>query len=166
VYYRLGKDEHNEIPELDGTFATGRLDVARRGDDVAILALGPIAAEAVRAAEKLDARGVSAFVAAVASVNPAPKEELGKLAATFPLIVTVEAHRPVGGLGSLVAEIAAEQAGGARVIRIGVGEAGEGLAGSERYLLDLHGLSAAKIADRVVNELDRDAPRAAGASHG
>ena len=110
--------------------------------------------------------GVSAFVAAVASVNPAPEDALAELAATFPLIVTVEAHRPVGGLGSLVAEIAAGQAGGARVVRIGIGEAGEGLAGSERYLLDLHGLSASKIADRVVAELGRDVRLAAGGSHG
>jgi transketolase len=166
VYYRLGKDERTEILDFDGTFGLGRLDVARRGEDVAILALGPVAGEAVRAADALEQVGVSAFVAAVASVNPAPEAALRQLAATFSLIVTVEAHRPVGGLGSLVAEIAAGQAGGARVVRVGIGETGEGIAGGERYLLDLHGLSAGKIAARVATELARDVRLPAGSPHG
>jgi transketolase len=166
VYFRLGKDERTEIREFDGTFALGRLDVARQGDDVAIVALGPLAGEAVRAAESLEAHGVSTFVAAVASINPAPRDEIAALAESVPLIVTVEAHRAAGGLGSLVAEIVAEQETRCRIVRLGIGEASEGIAGEERFLLDLHGLSSQKIAARVAAELGLDVPLAAGVAGG
>jgi transketolase len=162
VYYRLGKDEQTEILEFDGTFQLGRLDIARDGNDVAILALGPIAGEAVRAGETLAGRGVAAFVGAVASVSPAPLDEIAALAASVPLIVTVEAHRAVGGLGSLIAEVVSGTGSGCRVVRLGIGEAAGGVAGSQRFLLDLHGLTAAKIADRVLAELGVMAGAAGG----
>jgi transketolase len=160
VYYRLGKDETREIEGLDGSFELGRLDVASSGGDVAIVALGAIATEAVTAARLLAESGVEATVAAVASVSPPPVRGLADLLARFPVVVTVEAHRRTGGLGSLVAEVAADHGSGCRVVRLGIEPAEEELAGSEAYLLGLHGLSGAAIAARVVRELERERPPA------
>ena len=164
VYYRLGKDDAAEVEGSSGAFELGRLDVLTEGDDVAILALGPIAREAVRVSELLLGSGVGAGVAAVASVSPAPGTDLAALLERVPLAVTVEGHRTTGGLGSLVAEVIAGRGLDCRLVRLGIDDTGDRSVGSERFLLERHGLSAARIAERVEAELERTAPPVAPAA--
>jgi transketolase len=83
IYFRIGKTEA-VIPELNGSFELGRLGLIGEGRDVAIIALGSIAGEAVRARELLERQGVDATVAIVASVQPAPVGDLVKLLADRP----------------------------------------------------------------------------------
>jgi len=149
VYLRLGKDDTTVVPGLGPRFDLGRIQRVRRGSDVAILAMGAIAAEAVKAAEVLSGHGVDAEVGIVASIAPAPVEDLEALLASVPTVVTVEEHMVTGGLGSLVAEIAAER-GGARVVRLGVTSAPPPVGGSEAYLRRIHGLTAEHIAAAAV----------------
>jgi transketolase len=158
VYYRLGKDEAGDVPGVNGAFELGRLNVLAEGDDVAIVAVGPVAREAVRAAELLSEAGVSAGVAAVASVSPAPADDLAALLDRVPLVVTVEAHGTTGGLGSLVAEVIAGGGLGCRLTPLGIGGADLESFGSDRFLLEQHGLSAEQVAARIVRELARAEP--------
>lgn len=71
--------------------------------DVAILATGSVVLEAVDAAKELQAQGISCEVIEVPWVVPFDTEFVPKLFASR-LVVTVEEHRKVGGLGSVVAE--------------------------------------------------------------
>ena len=57
----------------------------------------------------------------VASVSPAPVDDLAGLLARLPVALTVEAHYRVGGVGSLVAEVIAERDLRCRLVRCGVG---------------------------------------------
>src|SRR4029077_965423 len=119
IYFRIGK-VNAAVPNLNGRFALGRLDCLGEGEDVAIIALGSIAGEAVRAAEMLAERNIGATVAVVASVQPPPLEDLVELLSGGPHVVTVEAHYRTGGLGSLVAEVIAEHGLQCRLVRHGV----------------------------------------------
>src|ERR1700689_2895267 len=65
IYFRIGKSSR-AVAELDGRFELGRLDRLGEGEDVAIVALGTMAGEAVQAAERLAVQGISAGVAVVA----------------------------------------------------------------------------------------------------
>jgi transketolase len=154
VYFRIGKT-NTAIPELRGTFELGRLGLVGEGRDVAILALGSIAGEAVRARELLERQGIAATVAVVASVQPAPVEDLLKLLADRPLAVTVEAHYRTGGLGSLVAEVIAEHGLSCRLQRRAVESMPRGQTGTLDYLNDAHGLAASAIAKTVVHAFSR-----------
>ncbi|MGH9188992.1 MAG: transketolase family protein, partial [Acidimicrobiales bacterium] len=78
-----------------------------------------------------------------------PEADLVELLAPFPVVVTVEAHSVVGGLGSLVSEVVAEHGLGCRVLRCGVRAAPDGIGGSEAFLNARHGLSADGIAAAV-----------------
>lgn len=153
VYYRLGKDENTIVPGLDGAFELGRIQSVRDGDDAAIVAMGPIAAEAVAAADLLAARGIDCAVAVVACMQPAPLEDLSVLISGRPLVVTVEVHYVTGGLGSLVSELVAERGLGVRVLRQGVRSMPGPLVGSQRYMEAQHGLSAEQLASAVLQEL-------------
>ena len=150
VYFRLGKDDRKVVPGLDGRFALGRAQTVRHGTaGVVLVALGPVAAEAVAAAELLGARGLDCSVLVVASVSPPPVEDLLGTCAGARTIVTVEAHSVVGGLGSLVSEIVAEHGLGCRVVRCGVRTAPDGVGGSEAFLNARHGLDRAGITQVV-----------------
>jgi transketolase len=154
VYFRIGKTDA-PIPELNGSFELGRLGLIGEGRDVAIIALGSIAGEAVRARELLDLQGIDATVAVVASVQPAPVEDLLALLGDRPFAITVEAHYRTGGLGSLVAEVIAEHGLRCRLRRSAVEAMPRGLTGTLAFLNDAHGLSARSLAAAVANELIR-----------
>ena len=70
AYLRLGK-ESQAVPGLDGRFTLGRAERIGDGRDLALVALGGMAASAVEAAERLAADGVDASVLVVSSLNPA-----------------------------------------------------------------------------------------------
>jgi transketolase len=129
------------------------VQVIREGTDAAIIAMGPIATQALAAAELLAAKGIDCLVAVVASVSPAPIEDLAMLLSGRPLAVTVEVHYLNGGLGSLVSELIAERRLGVRLLRQGVRSMPDGLVGNQRYMERSFGLSAEQLAGAVVQEL-------------
>jgi len=153
IYFRLGKDDTKVVPGLDGVFEVGRLQRIREGRDAAIIAMGPIAAEAMAAAELLAAKGLDCAVAVVASVSPAPSEDIAMLLSGRPLAVTIEVHYLNGGLGSLVSEVVAERGLGVRVVRQGVRSMPDKLVGSQRYMERSFGLTAEQLAGAVLQEL-------------
>ncbi len=153
VYFRLGKDDQMKVPGLEGLFELGRAQLIREGHDLVMVAMGSIASEAAAAAEALAAQRISAAVAVVASFNPSPTEDLATILARFPLAMTVEAHYVVGGIGSLVSEVIADRGLGCRLLRCGVKWTPQGISGSQRFLEDGHGLSAARLTENAVRTL-------------
>jgi transketolase len=147
VYYRLGKDDKTTVPGLDGRFEIGRVQMVCEGADLVMVCMGSIAAEAVTAAKALSTRGIACTVLVVASPSPAPVGDLTEILAPFPLVLTVEAHYTVGGLGSLVSEVVAEQGLNCRVVRCGVKGISDGVSGSQAYLRRVDGISS----DALVN---------------
>jgi transketolase len=152
AYFRVSK-RGDELPGLGGHFELGRLELVREGGDVAILAIGSIAHEAVAAAGLLAERGVDAAVGIVSSFNPSPVEDIAEFLAELPVALTVEAHYRDGGLGSLVAETIAERDLDCRLLRVGVGHMPSGETGSQRYLEERHGLSAPQLVRQLEEAL-------------
>jgi transketolase len=152
IYYRVSKGGP-PIAGLEGDFELGRLSRLRVGRDVALIALGPIAADASSAADRLAADGIGAAVAVVESFNPSPDEDLVELLAEVPLAVTVESHFVDGGLGTLVAEVIAEHGLSTRLRRCGIEDLPRGTTGSQAFLEQHFGLSATAIAETVESAL-------------
>jgi transketolase len=152
VYLRLEKDTP-PIPGLDGRFELGRAHTIGSGRDVALVAMGGVAREAVRAAELLAERDLQATVAVVSTLNPPPTEDLRRLLSRVPLALSVEAHYLVGGVGSLICEVVAEQGLACRVVRCGVAGVPRGQTGPRDSLYKLHGLTAESIAAAVCEEI-------------
>lgn len=153
IYYRLGKDDKATVPGLDGRFEIGHAQVVRTGDDLLILAMGSISTEAVAAADVLKSKGLSSEVAIVASLTPAPSEDLTALLSRFSVVLTVEAHYLVGGLSSLVSEVVATQGLGCRVVRCAVDSMPIGRSGSQEYMNQAYGLSSQALAETAIRAL-------------
>lgn len=146
MYLRLAKETELH-PELEGRFRWGHLETIGDGD-IAIIALGSMTGIALEAQRRLLADGVHTVVAVAASIAPAPTEDLVALLASKRACITIEDHRPIGGLGSLVAEAIADNGLGVRLIRRGVIDRIGETSGSEEFLrrrngLDVEGLIAA-----------------------
>jgi transketolase len=146
VYLRLAK-QADPVAGLNGRFRLGRAETIGDGRDCAILAFGAIAAEAVRAAERLAAAGVGCTVLVVSSLNPAPLEDIAQVLADVPLALSVESHYVDGGIGTVVAELVAERALGVQLVRCGVRGMPSGRVGSPEYLAAGQGITAAALAE-------------------
>jgi transketolase len=147
AYFRLGKDDVTTVPGLGGRFALGRAERVRAGRDLLLVVTGSVAVEAAAAAEALATDGIDCGVLVVASVQPAPVDDLAAALAEVPLALTVEAHYVSGGIGSLVSEVVAERALGCRIIRCGVRTTPTGVSGSQHYLYGVHGLTREALAE-------------------
>jgi transketolase len=146
TYYRLSKDEKTVIPELEGRFEIGRAQTVRTGKDLLILSLGAAAKQAVQLASELQAReNISATVMIIASVRPAPKEDLLEKMKTIPRVLSIETHYTQGGLGSLVAEFIADEGLACRLLRCGVLETPTGITGDQESMESRFGLSGTKL---------------------
>jgi transketolase len=147
IYYRLGKDDKTVVPGLEGRFELGKMQCLRQGPDLLIVAMGSVASEAAAAVHALAQRDVKCSLAIVASVSPAPTDELAGMLAQHSVVMTVEAHYRVGGVGSLVAEVIADRGLRCRLVRCAVDALPKGITGSQRYLHQICGLSAEKLVE-------------------
>ncbi|HHX66281.1 MAG TPA: transketolase family protein, partial [Chloroflexi bacterium] len=152
VYLRLGRYPVPDLFDSGYRFELGRAVPMREGEDVTLFACGHMTSITLQAAELLAGRGVRASVFNMGSIKPLDEEAVRRAAGTTPLVVTVEEHSIIGGLGSAVAEVMAESTGGARLVRLGIRDVfGESATADE--LLAKHGLTGAAVADRIEREL-------------
>jgi 1-deoxy-D-xylulose-5-phosphate synthase len=128
----------------------GSWELLREGSEVVLLATGTMVLPALEAADRLEARGVSACVVNCRFIKPLDEAMLRKLFLTHRLAVTVEEGTVVNGFGAFVARRVAEEWPDTRVITMGLpdtfaahGERGE-------LLVDA-GLTAADIEERVAS---------------
>lgn len=134
-------------------FEIGKGITLRDGKDVTIVATGLMVWEAICAAEALANEGISARVINIHTIKPLDKELICKAATETGLLVTVEEHSIIGGLGGAVSEAVCEGAP-ARVVRIGVNDE-FGHSGPAVDLLKEFGLSAENIVKTVKQALGR-----------
>ena len=153
VYYRLGKNETHEVAGLNGTFRLGLPDVLRAGHEVALISMGPLAFEALAAADELQKAGIIARVVSLASIAPLDISAMVECLAEIDLAVTIEAHNVDGGLGSLVSEVVAEQGLGCRVLRLGANGHDHGTGGSDGFHLTRHHLTGPAVAATVLSRV-------------
>jgi transketolase len=150
VYYSLAKHDRIVVPGLDGRFAAGRLQVLRRGRDLAIVAMGSVAVGAVAAADALACHGIEAAVAVVSSFNPDPVADVADVLSKVPVAVTVEAQTISGGLGAFVSSVIATRGLPCRLQMLGVTAPADGTSGSQANRWRKHRLDAASIAEQAL----------------
>lgn len=155
LYIRVGKGNEPVVTGADTPFAIGRALEMRAPGEVAIISTGIVTAKALTAAEMLEGRGIRAGVLHMATVKPLDADAVRRVAIGARLVVTVEEHTRMGGLGSAVAELMAEEPVGARLMRLALPDAFPEGYGDNDHLMRLAGLQPDQIADRVAAALDR-----------
>jgi transketolase len=147
VYLRLARDVCPEVFDGGYQFSLGKTYRLKEGKDVLLVSTGPQSARCKEAADLLEGQGISAGVLHVPTVKPVDVQELVEACATYPLVITVEEHNVLGGLGGLVAEVLSEHSP-RKVIRFGMDDRW-GESAPNEFLLDLFQLSPARLSERV-----------------
>lgn len=181
-YVRLNRGGETDLPGADALEGLVTADfgaplerVLRRPEgegegeasslDVAFLATGAIATEANRASELLAAEGISSLVLTVPCLKPLDADTVISLGTWAKLLVSVEEHSVIGGLGSAVASTLASAPltvpgkGVAPLLAVGIPDAFPEVVGDQSYLRHLFAMDAEGIAARVGEAL---AARASG----
>jgi transketolase len=153
-YVRLLRRFATRIYEPGSSFTIGKAVTLREGNDVSIIASGIMVAEALRAADQLAKRGISARVLNMFTWKPIDKDAVIQCAEETGAIVTAENHNIINGLGSAVAEVLVENMP-VPMERVGVQDL-FGEVGPEDYLRKRFGLTPEDIvskADRVMQRV-------------
>ncbi|MEA4835770.1 MAG: transketolase family protein [Anaeromusa sp.] len=145
VYIRLGRMSVDNVSPEGYVFAPAKAAVLTEGKDVTLIANGVMVMAALEAAKMLAAEGIQARVINMASVKPLDEAAVVSASKETGAIVTCEEHSIIGGLGSAVAEVLAEQAP-APLERVGVKDT-FGESGKPKELLAKYGLTAADVAE-------------------
>ena len=155
VYLRIARDAVPDVFDADYVFVPGAVHRLRDGDHVTLISTGPQTSRTLAAADRLAESGIAAGVLHLPSLKPLDEDGLRAEVGGAGLVVTVEEHSVHGGLGSLVAEVLTAAGPAPRIDRIGIGDTWGESAGND-FLLDKHGLSTERIAERVGALLDRE----------
>jgi transketolase len=145
------------VPRLFHTpFEFNKLRTLRRGDDVLVLSAGIATEEAMRAAHALEEAGVGVTHLHASTLKPFAREQfLEALAQVRHGVVTLENHTVIGGLGSIAAEIMAEEGVGKRLIRLGLQDTFAHGA-SKPYLMKKYGLDALTLVRAIEKLIGRE----------
>ncbi len=155
MYIRLTGGVGNPIVYRDDyEFEIGKAVTLKEGSDITIVANGTMVYQSLQAAKILEDQGVSATVVNMHTLKPLDTEVLDSALSNSKLIVSVEEHSITGGLGSAIAEYTSTFANSPALLSIGLPD--EFLVTAEyKYLLDKYGLTAEKIAGRIIDSLEK-----------
>ena len=137
----------------DFDFKIGKAIEYRPGKDVAIIATGSVLWEAIGAAEILEKKGLSVRVIDMHTIKPLDVDMLDSVFAENKLVVTVEEHSIIGGLGSAVAEYKAGFEKAPKQIMCSLGDSFKKIGNYEFHMKNA-GLVAEDIAEKVAVNLD------------
>ena len=144
IYFRIGRGRDPQVYEDDREFIFGKGIEHRRGTDLTFIACGTLVHPALEAATRLEQQGVSVGVIDMPTIKPLDEALIRELSKRTGVIVTAEEHNILGGLGSAVAEVLAENPRSALLVRHGIKDEYSLIASPtklyEHYRLDSDGL--------------------------
>jgi transketolase len=160
IYIRVAKGHDPVVTSESGPFRIGHAIPMREGHDALIVTTGVGLQICLAAADQLTAAGIDATVLHMPTVKPLDTESLAIAAERVPVIVTVEEHSVIGGLGSAVAEFLAENdlLTDRRFRRIGFPDRFPTGYGDQNGMMRRHGISAEAVTQTVA-ELSRTRPQ-------
>ncbi|MBR4446057.1 MAG: transketolase family protein [Solobacterium sp.] len=145
-YVRLGRSKVEDVFDADYKFDINKINVLRKGENVAIFCCGLMVQSSLEAAKLLEAEGVHATVVDVCSLKPADIDGITDILKSHEHIFTVEEHSITGGLGSLICEVASEKC--PRIIHR-IGMYGFGESGNYKELLKEYKLDGEGVYDQI-----------------
>lgn len=148
AYIRIGRNVVADVYEEDNVpFELNKAVTIQDGSDVTIIACGEMVQSAKAAGELLEKKGISTRVIDMYCIKPIDRDAIIKAAKETKLILTVEEHVKLGGLGSMVAQVAAENAP-VKVVSLGLPDE-PAIAGKSTQIFKYYGMDAEGIVKKI-----------------
>jgi transketolase len=156
IYIRLGKGG-DPIVTKNEPFVIGKAYPMRQGNDALIITTGICLKMSLEASDELAKEGIKAAVVHVPTVKPLDEKTLHALIAKVPVVVSVEEHNIIGGLGSAISELLAEASfsNAKKFKRIGIKDVFPEKYGSQDSLMKYLGISNEHIV-KTIKELGKE----------
>lgn len=120
VYLRLNRAVESTVYPVISSYEYGKSKLIREGKDLTIIAYGASVGFGLQAADELSKKGVESNVVDMAFIKPIDREMIIETGSQTGRILTVEEQTIIGGLGSAVAEVIAEEAINVKLKRLGI----------------------------------------------
>ena len=120
-YVRLSRLSTPVVYNENEQFEIGKAKQIGDGKDATIFATGVCVAEALKAKEILEQKGINVRVVDIYTIKPIDKDAIIRCAKETKKIITIEDHSIIGGLGSSVCEVLSEEYP-CKVIRLGIND--------------------------------------------
>lgn len=156
VYLRLARMQASAPGNTGNKVSEEGMTISRSGADGLLIASGLMVSEAEKAADLLAEKGLNVSVAVISTLKPISRKII-ELAKAVPTVLTVENHSIIGGLGSAVAELLAENKVAVNFDRIGLRDT-FAYGGTTPYLMKTFKLDAAAIVELFVKRNQPDSP--------
>lgn len=150
VYIRLfGGTAIPAVFNEEKEFKGGKAIKMREGKDVQIIATGSMVGNALKVADELAGEGIECTVVDMHTIKPLDKDaiDLNKK-----LIITLEEHNIIGGLGGAVADVLCQYTSHPKLLKLGINDRFVPV-GSYKYLLQQCGLDIESIKNEIINNL-------------
>lgn len=151
-YIRANRKGNLSVYAPGSEFTFGKGNLLYEGEDVLLLSMGEMLGIALNAADELKKTGISTEVIDMFTLKPFDDDLLRRRIKNKKMVVTFENHSIIGGLGSCVAEVMAEEACGIPLVRIGANDV-FGQVGTYDYLRNVFGLTEKNIVNVVKRKL-------------
>ena len=149
LYIRLARDPVPPVFDQNYTFMPGKPVLLRNSDNgLVIISTGVQTARTTAALDLLHADGIHLRHLHLHTLKPVNAGAIIAHLAGASAVCTVEEHTIIGGLGELVSDLVTRDGLGVRVTRIGLDDRWSE-SGPNDFLLDKHGLSPHRVADRL-----------------
>jgi len=154
IYIRLGKGGDPVVTNALAPFVIGKSFLMHEGSDALVVSTGVMLKTALDAAQLLAEKNINIAVLHMPTIKPLDVDNLLAYATCVSVIVTVEEHNVIGGLGSAVAEVISEANFSApkRFKRLGIPDVFPAKYGSQASLMEYYDLTAQHLSD-VIQEL-------------
>ena len=153
VYIRLTGGTNNPIiNHKDYDFKIGKSVILNQGKDVALFCNGAIVNECLKAAKMLEDKNISCKVINMHTVKPIDEQSI-KDCKDFKLIVSIEEHNIIGGLGSAISEYKSTLQNMPEQLFIGINDI-YSKGGSYQFLLKKHGLDSVNIYKKILKKMN------------
>lgn len=147
-YIRLGRSSVEDVYSLNDNFFLGGSHTFGKGKNGTIFAVGQTVAIALDAKSKLKKLGIDVRVVDLYSIKPVDKEAIIKCAKETDILVSIEDHSVIGGIGSIISNILTESYP-KKLIKIGV-EDKFGKSGDYKKIYELYGITSDNIINKFV----------------
>jgi len=155
LYIRLTAGANTRIiNSKDYKFKIGKAIEIIPGDNVAIISNGNIIGNCIDAAVLLKKNKISCSVINMHTIKPIDKKKIVEISKKFKLIITIEEHNIIGGLGSAVAEVLSGEITNTKLVRLGADDHYSS-GGSYEYLKNIYGLSVQKIIRTILKNYEK-----------
>jgi transketolase len=149
-YLRLGANNDPVFHETDDAIVLGKVSAIRERGTVACIAIGAMLARVHAAAEMLLKENIQCRIYSAHTIKPFDEQFIKKISAECDVIITVEDHSIINGLGTLVAEALLHVRYSGRFIKIGLPDAYCTTFGKKDWLYDFHSLSIEDIKHTIL----------------